>query len=226
MPTTNCEPEPPRCPPQRAHTHSSHSSLPNSSKLGMIQPDDHGYRRILTQNSHKTQRWPPPRGASTPTSTQTDCSSGSDMAARATRHSSCFLSEGAGPARPIAALKSASASRTPHPSSFSTWFAELNSSSLSGSGCGSGGFDFPMDSGAQGCHTGVTGLAGTRGAPNALRLAQRARRFYVLAVYVEDAKLHQGSSLQPIDKHRSKIIAWYKGAAVTLRAGRISLPAR
>ena len=132
-------------------------------------------------------------------------------ALRAT-HSSCFPSEGAGPARPIAALKSASASHTPPPSSFSTSSAELNSSSLSGSGCGSGGetpffdrviagvapdgFDFPMDSGAQGCLTGVTGLAGTRGTPpNALRLAQRAGRFSVLAVYVEDAKLHQGSSL-------------------------------
>ena len=58
----------------------------------------------------------------------------------------------------------------------------------------SDGVDFPMDRGAQGCHTRVAGLARTRGAPNALRPAQRAGRFSVLAVYGEDAKLHQGSS--------------------------------
>ncbi len=61
-------------------------------------------------------------------------------------------------------------------------------------GVASDGVDFPMDRGAQGCHTRVTGLARTRGAPNALRPAQRAGRFSVLAVYGEDAKLHQGSS--------------------------------
>ena len=61
-------------------------------------------------------------------------------------------------------------------------------------GVASDGVDFPIDREAQGCHTGVTGLARTRGAPNALRPTQRAGRFSVLAVYGEDAKLHQGSS--------------------------------
>ena len=70
-------------------------------------------------------------------------------------------------------------------------------------GVASDGVDFPMDRGAQGCHTRVTGLARTRGAPNALRPAQRAGRFSVLAVYGEDAKLHQGSSLSTGINQRS-----------------------
>ena len=96
------------------------------------------------------------------------------------------------------AMDSSTSSADPKPSS-------------SGSGCGAGGgaplldrvlagvasdgVDFPMDRGAQRCHTVVTGLAGTRAAPNAMRPAQRAGRFSILAVYDEDAKLHQGSSL-------------------------------
>ena len=50
MPTTNCEPEPPRCPPQRAHTHLSHSSLLKSSNPMIMGNDEY-----LVRPAHATR---------------------------------------------------------------------------------------------------------------------------------------------------------------------------
>ena len=73
-------------------------------------------------------------------------------------------------------------------------------------GVASDGVDFPMDRGPWGCHTGMTGLARTRGAPNAMRPAQRAGRVFRPRRLRRRRKI--APRLQPIDRHRSKIIAY------------------